>query len=141
MHPLYGIYLADQLAIADPEERIMALESVLDVPGRWPSWLAYPATIACLRDARQTAAGQSVVAIGFGHTCGAGSPLEEEEEEVRDRGFGRVMFDEPRVWPLTLPEKIYRLFKADYPSVHDVNVRPGGSWVSCGSSISTSISM
>ncbi len=34
------------------------------------------------------------------------------------------MFDEPRVWPLTLPEKIYRLFKADYASVHDVSVRP-----------------
>ncbi len=56
VHPLYGIYLADQLAIADPEERIMALESVLDVPGtvaklaRVPSYDRLPAgTLAKLR--------------------------------------------------------------------------------------------
>ncbi len=125
VHPLYGIYLADQLAIADPEERIMALESVLDVPGtvaklaRVPSYDRLPAgTLAKLRlDSR-------LLQLGLATPAELGSPLEDEEEEVRDRGFGRVMFDEPRVWPLTLPEKIYRLFKADYASVHDVSVRP-----------------
>ena len=33
INPLFGVYLADQLAIADPQERIAALESVLEVPG------------------------------------------------------------------------------------------------------------
>ncbi len=33
INPLFGVYLADQLAIADPQERIAALESALEVPG------------------------------------------------------------------------------------------------------------
>ncbi|MGV3486006.1 MAG: DUF3516 domain-containing protein [Planctomycetaceae bacterium] len=124
VHPLYGIYLADQLAIADPEERILAFESVLDVPGtvarlvRVPSYDQLPAgTLAKSRlDPR-------LLQSGLASAAELGSPA-DEEEEVTDRGFGRVMFDEPKVWPLTLGEKIYRLFQADYPSVHDVSIRP-----------------
>ena len=51
INPLFGVYLADQLAIADPAERIAALESVLEVPGtvarlaRMPSpWIC---NVAC----------------------------------------------------------------------------------------------
>jgi len=125
VHPLYGVYLADQLAIADPEERILAFESVLDVPGtvarsvRVPRYDQMPAgTLAQLRlDPRLLQTGLATAA-----ELGGGGP--SEDEEVTDRGFGRVMFDEPRVWPLTLGEKIYRLFQADYPTVHDVSVRP-----------------
>ena len=125
VHPLYGIYLADQLAIADPEERILAFESVLEVPGtvarmvRVPNYDQLPAgTLAKSRlDPR-------LLQLGLATAAELGSPSNDEEEEVTDRGFGRVMFDEPRVWPLTLGEKIYRLFQADYPTVHDVSVRP-----------------
>ena len=124
VHPLYGIYLADQLAIADPEERILAFESVLEVPGtvarmvRVPSYDQLPAgTLA------KTRLDPRLLQSGLATAAELGSPS-DEEEEVTDRGFGRVMFDEPRVWPLTLGEKIYRLFQADYPSVHDVSVRP-----------------
>jgi len=125
VHPLYGVYLADQLAIADPEERILAFESVLDVPGtvarcvRVPNYEQMPAgTLAKSRlDPR-------LLQLGLATAAELGSPSGDEDEEVTDRGFGRVMFDEPKVWPLTLGEKIYRLFQADYPSVHDVSVRP-----------------
>ncbi len=125
VHPLYGIYLADQLAIADPEERILAFESVLDVPGtvarmvRVPNYDSLPAgTLAKSRlDPR-------LLQMGLATAAELGSPSGDDEEEVTDRGFGRVMFDEPKVWPLTLGEKIYRLFQADYPTVHDVSVRP-----------------
>lgn len=125
VHPLYGVYMADQLAVADPEERILAFESVLDVPGtvarsvRVPRYDQMPAgTLAQLRlDPRLLQTGLATAA-----ELGASGP--SDEEEVADRGFGRVMFDEPKVWPLTLGEKIYRLFQFDYPSVHDVSVRP-----------------
>ncbi len=125
VHPLYGVYLADQLAIADPEERILAFESVLDVPGtvarsvRVPNYEQMPAgTLAKSRlDPR-------LLQLGLATAAELGSPSGDEDEEVVDRGVGRVMFDEPKVWPLTLGEKIYRLFQADYPSVHDVSVRP-----------------
>jgi superfamily II DNA/RNA helicase len=126
VHPLYGVYLADQLAIADPEERILGFESVLEVPGtvarmvRVPNYEQLPpGTLA------KTRLDPRLLQSGLASAAELGSPVDDdEEEEVRDRGFGRVMFDEPRVWPLTLGEKIYRLFQADYPTVHDVSVRP-----------------
>lgn len=125
VHPLYGIYLADQLAIADVEERILAFESVLEVPGtvarmvRVPNYDQLPAgTLA------KTRLDPRLLQMGLATAAELGSPSQDDEEEVTDRGFGRVMFDEPRVWPLTLGEKIYRLFQAGYPTVHDVSVRP-----------------
>jgi superfamily II DNA/RNA helicase len=126
VHPLYGVYLADQLAIADIEERILGFESVLEIPGsvarsvRVPGYDQLPAgTLAQLRlDPRLLQLGLATAA-----ELGAVNPNEEEEQAV-DRGFGRVFDDQPRVWPLTLGDKIYRLFQFDYPSVHDVNIRP-----------------
>ncbi len=125
VHPLYGVYLADQLAIADPEERILGFESVLEVPGtvarlvRVPSYDQLPpGTLATTRLDSQ------LLQRGLASAAELGSPTNDEEEEVTDRGFGRVMFDEPRVWPLTLGEKIYRMFQSDYPTVHDVRVQP-----------------
>jgi superfamily II DNA/RNA helicase len=125
VHPLYGVYMADQLAVADPDERILAFESVLEVPGtvarsvRVPRYDQMPAgTLAQLRlDPR-------LLQLGLATAAELGGASPSEDEEVTDRGFGRVMFDEPKVWPLTLGEKIYRLFQFDYPAVHDVSVRP-----------------
>ena len=53
-----------------------------------------------------------------------GARPEQDEQEIQDRGFGRVMFDEPRVWPLTIGEKIHRLFQNEFPHVQGVRVRP-----------------
>ena len=125
INPLYGVYLADQLAIADPNERMLAFESVLEVPGtiarltRVPSYDKMPAgPLAQMRlDPR-------LLQLGLATQEELGSPKEDEEEEVKNKGFGRVMFDEPKVWPLTLGEKIYRLFQHDYPGVSDVRVNP-----------------
>ncbi|MFK8110801.1 MAG: DEAD/DEAH box helicase [Rubripirellula sp.] len=125
INPLFGVYLADQLAIADPLERIAALESVLEVPGtvarftRMPSLDDMPAgTLATTRLDPQ------LLQMGLATAEELGAKSNEEDEEVSDRGFGRVMFDEPRVWPLTIGEKILRLFRNEFPRVHDVNVRP-----------------
>lgn len=125
INPLFGIYLADQLAIADPEERIAALESVLEVPGtvarlaRVPSPDDMPpGTLA------KTRLDPQLLQLGLATAEELAGGSEEEEEEVKDRGFGRVMFAEPKVWPLTIGEKILRLFRNEYPRVHDVSVRP-----------------
>ncbi len=125
VNPLYGVYLADQLAIADPNERIAALESVLEVPGtvarfaRMPSLEDMPpGTLA------KTRLDPQLLQLGLAtpEELGAGGG-DDDEEEVRDRGFGRVMFDEPRVYPLSIGEKIQRLFRDQFPRVN-VNVRP-----------------
>jgi hypothetical protein len=125
INPLFGVYLADQLAIADPQERIAALESVLEVPGtvarltRMPSLEDMPpGTLATSRLDPQ------LLQLGLATAEELGAKSDEEEEEIVDRGFGRVMFQEPRVWPLTIGEKILRLFRHEFPRVHGVNVRP-----------------
>ncbi len=126
LNPLYGVYLADQLAIADRQERIAALESVLEVPGtvarlaRVPSLDEMPAgTLATTRLDPQ------LLQLGLATPEELGArPEPDEEETAVDRGFGRVMFEEPRVWPLTIGEKILRLFRNEYPRVHDVRVTP-----------------
>lgn len=126
INPLFGIYLANQLAIADPEERIAALESVLEVPGtvarlaRMPSLEEMPpGTLARNRLDPQ------LLQLGLATPEELGAQQQDDDEdEVRDRGFGRVMFDEPRVWPLTIGEKLLRLFRNEFPRVDDVRVRP-----------------
>lgn len=125
VHPLFGVYLADQLAIADPQERIAALESVLQVPGsvakfcRMPSIDDMPAgTLATMRLDPQ------LLQLGLATSEELGAKSDDDDDEVKDRGFGRVMFEEPRVWPLTIGEKILRLFRNEFPRINDVNVRP-----------------
>lgn len=126
INPLFGVYLADQLAIADPLERVAALESVLEVPGtvarlaRVPSLEEMPpGTLATSRLDPQ------LLQLGLATAEELGAKAEEDNEETfEDRGFGRVMFQEPKVWPLTIGEKILRLFRNEYPRVHDVRVRP-----------------
>ncbi|WP_146515450.1 DEAD/DEAH box helicase [Rubripirellula amarantea] len=124
IQPLFGVYVADQIAIADPLERIAVLESVLEVPGsvakhcRMPKIDEMPAgSLATLRLDPQ------LLQLGLATSEELGAQG-GEEEEVKDRGFGRVMFEEPRVWPLTIGEKILRLFKHEFPRVHDVRVTP-----------------
>ncbi|MCM2369558.1 DEAD/DEAH box helicase [Aporhodopirellula aestuarii] len=125
INPLFGVFIADLLATADDNERIAVLESVLDVPGTVARFTRMPriedmppGTLAT------TYLDPLLLQRGLATPEELGGAKEEEEEEVRDKGFGRVMFEEPRVWPLTIGEKLLRLFRDDYPRVDDVRVRP-----------------
>jgi len=125
INPLFGVFVADLLATADDNERIAVLESVLDVPGTVARFTRMPK----IEDMPPGALATSyldplLLQRGLASTEELGGARDEEEEEVTDKGFGRVMFEEPRVWPLTIGEKILRLFRDDYPSVDDVRVRP-----------------
>ncbi|MEM6471774.1 MAG: helicase-related protein, partial [Planctomycetota bacterium] len=126
INPLFGVYMADLLAEADDQERILAFESVLEVPGtvarlvRVPSLDEIPAgKLATERLDPQ------LLQLGLATPEELGAREEDGDDgEIENRGFGRVMFDEPRVWPLTLGEKIFRLFQNDFPGVSGVRVRP-----------------
>lgn len=125
INPLFGVYVANHLAIADPQERIAALESLLEVPGtvarhaRLPSLDDMPpGTLA------QTRLDPYLLKSGLATPAELGQASQEQDEEVSDKGFGRVMFDEPRVWPLSIGEKLLRMFRAEFPRVHNVNVTP-----------------
>ena len=125
INPLFGVFLADHLAIADDNERIAVLESVLEVPGtvarftRMPRIEEMPAgTLATTR------LDPLLLQRGLATVEELGGGEKDDEEEIENKGFGRVMFDEPKVWPLTIGEKCLRLFRDEYPQVDDIRVRP-----------------
>jgi hypothetical protein len=120
VNPLYGVFLINHLGIADRTERILAMESVLElspsvgrlvrVPG--PAELP-PGPLATTRlDIELLQLG-----LATPEQLGAGEPAEEDPRR-------RAFFEEepPRV--LTLPEKLRMLFDYDFPGVHDVYTFP-----------------
>ncbi|OYP36534.1 DUF3516 domain-containing protein [Rhodopirellula sp. MGV] len=125
INPIYGVYMADLLAKADDEERIATLESVLEVPGTVARYTRMPKLEDMPPGKLATEyLDAELLTRGIVTAEELGAASQDEEEEIRDRGFGRVMFDEPKVWPLTIGEKIYRLFQNDFPRVDNVRIRP-----------------
>lgn len=120
INPLYGVFLAGHLAIADDTERILALESALGLPGtvarhvRVPKLEELPAgPLATQRlDERLLELGLATQAELVGQ------PPPEDDEPRRRVGEG--VFEEERVWVISIGEKLRRLFNYDFPNVHDV---------------------
>ncbi|MBY0526669.1 MAG: DEAD/DEAH box helicase [Gemmataceae bacterium] len=110
IEPLYGAFLLEHLGIANRDERLQALESVLEMPRpilkfvRIPQDLP-PGPLATTRLDNELIARGLMLA-----PKPPPAPGEEEEDE-----------DEPR--PPTLAEKLFLLFEAKYPEVADVSVQ------------------
>lgn len=115
VNPLYGVFLVNQLGIANREERIQALESVLELPGSIAHFVRVPkqdelppGPLATTRlDTLLLQAGLATM-----EELVARSPDEEEER--------RFQYPEERVWVLTLADKLRRLFDYEFPHVHDL---------------------
>ncbi len=120
INPLYGVFLAGHLAIADDTERLLALESALGLAGtvarhvRVPKLEELPAgPLATERlDERLLELGLATQAELVGQ------PPPEDDEPRRRVGEG--VFEEERVWIISIGEKLRRLFNYDFPNVHDV---------------------
>lgn len=112
IHPLYGAFLLEHLGIADRNERVQALESVLEIPRPllryvrvpWPEDLP-PGPLATTRLDEEL--------IRRGLILAPVPPAEGEEEEEEE--------DDWRERPPTLAEKLRLLFDATHPDVHDVS--------------------
>jgi hypothetical protein len=122
INPLYGIFLINQLDIADRNERIQAMESVLELPGSVlrnvrvpPPDQLPPGPLAVNRLDGQ------LLQLGLASAEELGAVQEEEEDDRRGR-----LFQEERVFVLTLADKLRRLFDYEFPGVHDV--RTQGAW-------------
>lgn len=118
VNPLYGIFLVNQLGIADRRERMQAIESLLEMPGSVGYHLRVPGQ-------DELPPGPLAVTRLDGQLLrlGLASPEEltaapKEEEDRRRSSF------EERVWVLTLADKLRRLFDYDFPDVHDVRTQP-----------------
>ena len=112
IHPLYGAFLLDQFAFADENERLQALESVLEMPRPLLRYVRPPrmeemppGTLARER------LDPELIQRGLvnAHVL---EPADEEEE-----------FDpfEKKEYPPTLAEKLRLYFDALYPDVTDLN--------------------
>ncbi|MFO0879555.1 MAG: DEAD/DEAH box helicase [Gemmataceae bacterium] len=111
IHPLYGAFLLKQFGIADRDERLQALESVLEIPRPllrhvrvpFPDELP-PGPLA------QTRLDADLIQRGL-----IAAPIQrsDDEDEPEEDGW------EER--PPTLADKLRLLFDATHPDVHDVN--------------------
>ncbi len=121
INPLYGVFLAGHLDIADDTERLLALESALALPGtvaryvRVPKLEELPAgPLATTRlDDRLLELGLAVQAELVGQQ-------RSEEDDQPQKRTGDGIFEEERVWIISIGEKLRRLFNFDFPNVHDV---------------------
>lgn len=113
VNPLYGVFLVQHLGLADDNERLQALESVLEIPGSVvpqvrvpPPDQLPPGPLAANRlDAELIQRGLL-----------SAQDLQPEEDE-----FGR------RKWVPALADKLRLLFDADFPHVGDL--RTQAVWV------------
>ncbi|MCA9190529.1 MAG: DEAD/DEAH box helicase [Planctomycetales bacterium] len=121
INPLYGVFLSNHLAIADDTERLLALESALDLPRtvarlvRVPKLEELPAgPLATDR------LDPLLLELGLASQEELiGKPPRDEENASR-----RGVFDEPPVWIISIGEKLRRLFNYDFPKVHDLHTTP-----------------
>lgn len=113
IHPLYGAYLLDHLGVASREERLQALESVLEIARPllrsvrppWPEDMP-PGPLETTRlDPELIHRGLIAAPVKPGE-----GDEEEEEEGWKER-------------PPSLADKLYLYFEATWPDVTDVSVQ------------------
>lgn len=120
VHPLYGLFLLNHLGIADRNERLQALESVLELPGSVAHFVRVPRREE-LPPGPLATTRLDVQLLQLG--LASAEELGAVQEDEREPGY-REMFPEDRVYALTLAEKLRRLFGYDFPGVHDVRTQP-----------------
>jgi superfamily II DNA/RNA helicase len=112
VHPFYGAFLVNQLGSADSDERLQAMESVLEVPRPLLKFLRVPREMPPGPLAR-TRLDEELVRRGL-----MAAPVPESEDDEED--------DRREPWeerPPTLAEKLYLYFEALHPEVADVAVQ------------------
>jgi hypothetical protein len=123
VNPLYGVFLLNHLGVADRAERIQAIESILEMPGSVARFVRVPkqdelppGPLATTRLDFQ------LLKLGLVTLEQLGAAEEDEEDNKRRQGDG--IFEEERVWVLTLAEKLRILFDHDFPGAGDVRIVP-----------------
>jgi len=127
VNPLYGVFLINQLGVAEPQEILQAMESVLELPRslmnyvRVPSYEDLPPGSLAV-----TRLDPLLLELGLAlpdQLTGRREDEDEEEKEERRRRQRRGFVEErPRI--LTLAEKLELLFRYDYPDVSDIRITP-----------------
>ena len=123
INPLYGEFLAGHLAIADDNERLLALESTLELPGTVARYVRVPKLEVMPAGPLATQRlDEKLLELGLATQEELIGKSHDPDEDQRPRGSG--IFEEEKVWVITLGEKLNRLFQYDFPKVHDFTVTP-----------------
>ena len=117
VNPLYGVFLVNRLGTANREERIQAMESVLDLPRSLGPAIRVPRSDVL--PPGPLATGRLDVQLLQLGLATAEELVEQPKDDDRFRSFA-----EERVWVLTLAEKLRRMFDHDFPDVHDLRTFP-----------------
>ena len=125
VNPLYGLFLVNQLGIADPNERLQAFESVLELPNSIGPAIRVPRSDELPAGPLATQRlDNELLQLGLASAEELGMKVgSEEEDSDQDRGW----FDDERVFELRLAEKLRRLFDHEFPGVH--HLRTNAVWV------------
>lgn len=121
INALYGVFLAGHLAIADDTERLLALESALGLPGtvarhvRVPKLEELPAGPLAT-----TRLDDRLLELGLATQAELVGQQRNDDDDEPQRRIGDGLFEEERVWVISIGEKLRRLFNYDFPNVHDV---------------------
>jgi hypothetical protein len=113
VHPLYGAYLINQLGIASREERLQAMESVLEVPRPLLKFLRVPLDLPP-GPLATTRLDPELIRRGLM----IARPARDENADEED-----YFDDEEEEYPPTLADKLRMLFDAVLPDVTDVRTQ------------------
>jgi superfamily II DNA/RNA helicase len=120
VHPLYALFLMNHLGIADRVERIMAMESLLELPRSLGPAVRVPKPdVLPLGPLATIRLHPLLLQLGLATVEELNMQPEEESE--------RPWHDDEYQPVLTLPHKLQRLFQYEYPAVQDARVWP--CWV------------
>jgi superfamily II DNA/RNA helicase len=118
VNPLYAVFLVNQLGIASRNERVQAMESVLELPGSVARYVRVPKQDQMPQGPLATTRlDEQLLRLGLA-TMDELVYSAEAEEARRDQ------FEEDRKWVLALADKLRRLFDCDFPGVHDLFTNP-----------------
>ncbi len=113
VHPLYGAFLISHLGIADRNERLQAMESVLQLPRPLLKYVRVPRPDDLPPGPLATTRlDEELIRRGLMLAPVPKNAEEDEEDEYEDE-----------VRPPTLAEKLLLLFEAAYPDVSDVSTQ------------------
>ncbi len=123
VNPVYGLFLAQHLGAGDSSERLLAWESVLDIPSSLVPVLAIPPYEQMPPGSLATTRlDPLLLQLGLATAEQLTLVGDQDKRETQPRTRGR--FEEPPPRILSLPEKLWLLFQYDYPEVQDVSIRP-----------------
>jgi hypothetical protein len=119
VNPLYGVFLINQLGLADRAERIQAMESVLDLTRSIGHFVRVPRQRDLPPGSLATTRLDPLLL-----QLGLATAEELVDAPPDDDAPREYVHPEDRKWVLTLAEKLRRLFDHDFPGIHGVHVQP-----------------